>query len=77
MTGSEAERFSWCDFRAKTLILLGQIRHTCLLFFFFYLGRGTGPKRSGAVLACFWANFQAEPSILIPIRVIFDDLGPN
>ena len=41
------------------------------------LGRGTGPKRSGAVLVCFWTDFQAEPSILDPIRVIFYDLGPN
>ena len=45
--------------------------------FFTFFGRGTGPKRSGAVLACFWTDFQAEPSILDPIRAIFDDLGPN
>ena len=45
-----------------------------LLLFF---GRRTGPKRSGAVLACLWADFQAKPSILEPIRVIFDDLSPN
>ena len=42
-----------------------------------FLGRGTGSKRSGAVLACFWTDFQAKPSILDPIRTIFDDLGPN
>ncbi len=46
------------------------------LFYFFFCRR-TGPKRSGAVLACFWTKFQAKPSILDPIRVIFDDLGPN
>ena len=44
--------------------------------FFTFFGRGTGPKRSGAVLACFWSNFQAECSILDPIRAIFDDLDP-
>ena len=53
--------------------LLGRLGQTFLLFF----GRGTGPKRSGAVLACFWTNFQPEPSILEPIRAIFDDFGPN
>ena len=37
----------------------------------------TGPNRSGAVLACFWSDFQPKPSILDPIRVIFDDLSPN
>ena len=52
---------------------MGRLGQTFLLFF----GRGTGPKRSGAVLACFWTDFQAKPSILDPIRAIFDDLGPN
>ena len=58
------------------MLYLGQLGHTFLLFFGGG-GRGTGPKRSGAVLACSWANFQAKPSFLEPIRVIFDDLGPN
>ena len=52
---------------------MGRLGQTFLLF----LGRGTGPKRSGVVLACFWTNFQAEPSILDAIRAILDDLGPN
>ena len=52
---------------------MGRLGRTFLLFF----GRGTGPKRSGAVLACFWTDFQAKPSILDPIRAIFDDFGPN
>ena len=52
---------------------MGRLGQTFLLFF----GRGTGPKRSGAVLACFWTNFQAKPSILDPIRAIFDDSGPS
>ena len=52
---------------------MGRLGQTFLLFF----GRGTGPKRSGAVLACFWTDFQAKRSILDPIRAIFDDLGPN
>ena len=52
---------------------LGRLGQTFLLFF----GRGASPKRSGAVLACFWTNFQAKLSILGPIRTIFDDLGPN
>ena len=45
--------------------------------FFTFLGRGTGPKRSGAVLACFWTDFHAEPSILDPIQAISDDLVLN
>ena len=45
--------------------------------FFTFFGRGTSPKRSGAVLACFWADFHPEPSILGPIRDVFDDFGPN
>ena len=49
---------------------MGRLGQTFLLFF----GRG---KRSGAVLACFWTDFQAKRSILDPIRAIFDDLGPN
>ena len=53
--------------------IMGRLGQTFLLFF----GRGTGPKRSGTVLACFWTNFQAKPSILDPIRAVFDDLGPN
>ena len=52
---------------------MGRLGQNFLLFF----GRGTGPKRSGAVLACFWTKFQAELSILDPIRAIFNDLGPN
>ena len=52
---------------------MGRLGQTFLLFF----GRGTGPKRSGAVLACFWTDFQPEPSILDPIQAVFDDLGPN
>ena len=52
---------------------MGRLGQTFLLFF----GRGTGPKRSGAVLACFWTDFQPEPSILDPIRAIFDDFGLN
>ena len=52
---------------------MGRLGQTFLLFF----GRGTGLKRSGAVLACFWTDFQAKPSILDPIRAIFNDLGPN
>ena len=51
---------------------LGRLGQTFLLF-----GRGTGPKRSGAVLACFWTDFQPEPSILDPIRAVFDDFDPN
>ena len=47
------------------------------LDFFIFFGRGTGPKRCGAVLACFWTDFQAKPSILDPSRAVFDDLGPN
>ena len=43
--------------------------------FLFFFGRGTGPKRSGAVLACFWSDFQPEPSILDLIRTVFDDLA--
>ena len=54
-------------------VLLGRLGHTFLLFF----GRGTGPKRSGTVLACLWTDCQAKPSILDPIRGVFDDLGPN
>ena len=34
--------------------------------FFTFFGRGTGPERSGAVLACFWIDFQTKPSILDP-----------
>ena len=45
--------------------------------FFTFFGRRTGPKRSGAVLACFWTDFQPEPLILDPIRAVFDDLCPN
>ena len=45
--------------------------------FFTFVGRGTALKRSGTVLACFGTDFQAKPSILDPIRAIFDDLGPN
>ncbi len=52
---------------------LGRLGQT----FFTFFGRGTGLKRSGSVLACFWNDFQAKPSILDPIRAIFDDLGPN
>ena len=54
-------------------LCLGRLGQTFLLFF----GRGTGPKRSGAVLACFWSDFQPEPSILDPIRAVFDDFGPG
>ena len=57
----------------RLLLSMGRLGQTFLLFF----GRGTGPKRSGAVLACFWNDFQAKPSILDPIWGIFDDLGPN
>ena len=53
--------------------VLGRLGQTFLLFF----GRGTGPKRSRAVLACFWTAFQPEPSILDPIWDVFDDFGPN
>ena len=42
-----------------------------------FSGRVTGPKLSGAVLACFWANFHAKLPSLCPIQSIFDDLGPN
>ncbi len=56
--------------RRKHLVWLG---HTSLLFW----DRGTGPKRSGTVLACFWTDVQAKPSILDPIRAILDDLGPD
>ena len=45
--------------------------------FLLFFRRGTGPKRSGAVLACFWTDFQPEPSILEPIRTVFDDFGPS
>ena len=45
--------------------------------YLFFLGRGTSSKRSGAVMACFWIDFQAKPSNLDPIRAIFDDLDPN
>ena len=55
------------------MFVLGRLGQTFLLFFC----RGTGPKRSGAVLACFWTDFQPEPSILDPIWAVFDDLGPN
>ena len=55
------------------LSILGRLGHTFLLF----LRRGTSPKRSGVVLACFWTDFQREPLILDPIRAIFDDFGPN
>ena len=61
------------DHAAALLFFLGWLRQTFLLSF----GRGTGPKRSGAVLACFWIDFQAEPSIRSPIRAIFNDLGRN
>ena len=44
---------------------------------FTFAGRGNGPKRSGAVLACFWTYYQAKPSILDLIWDIFDDLGTN
>ena len=54
-------------------IYMGRLGQTFLLFF----GRGTGPKRSGTVLACFWTDFQPKRSILDPIRAIFDVLGPN
>ena len=35
--------------------------------FFTFFGCGTGPKRSGADLACFWTDFQTKPEILDPI----------
>ena len=44
---------------------------------FYFFGRGTGPKRCGAVLASFLMDFHAEPSILDPIQATFDDFGPN
>ena len=51
---------------------MGRLGQTFLLFF----GRGTGPKRSGAVLACSWTHFQPKQSILDPFRAIFDVFGP-
>ena len=54
-------------------VSMGGLGQTFLLFF----GCGTGPKRSGAVLACFWTDFQTKPSILDLIRAVFDDLGPS
>ena len=44
--------------------VLGRLGHTFLLFF----GRGTGPKRSGAVLACFWTESVRVPRFPVDPR---------
>ena len=54
-----------------TYVSWGGSAQTVLLF----VGYGTGLKHSGAVPACFWTDFQANPSTLARIQVIFDDLG--
>ena len=46
-------------------------------YFFTFFGRGTGPKRSGAILVCFWNDCEAKQLILDSIWAIFHDLGPN
>ena len=57
----------------KSYCTLGDLGKRFLLFW----GRRTGPKRSGAVLACFWIDFQAKQSILDLTRAILNDLGLN